>query len=124
MYHFQSQASQAIGAVRSITSLYCADIKRTCVVQTVKDEAVDKCQNGGRFSINKNCNVTSADSSVTDADKGHFSPCDVADLPVCGSTEEWLEENKSYAIGGILGLILLGGIGYAVFKNRKKKGRR
>lgn len=126
MYHFKSaEVDRSLGAVKSITSLYCAELKRSCVVQTVKDEAVSKCQNGGRFSINKNCDVAPGSMSVTDEDKGHFSPCDVASLPVCGEENgDWFEENKAYAIGGILGLLVLGGIGYSVFKNRRKKGRR
>lgn len=124
MYHFKSTAvDRSLGEVKSITSLYCAELKRSCVVQTVKEEAVSKCQNGGRFSINKNCDVAPGATSVTDEDKGHFAPCDVASLPVCGEEGDWFEENKSYAIGGILGLLLLGGLGYAVFRNRKK-GRR
>ena len=125
MYHFKSATAgvQAIGAVRSISSLYCDNLKRSCVVQTVKDEAIQKCQTGGRFSINKNCDVAPGAEGVTDEDKGHFSPCDVADLPVCGEGDGWFEENKSYAIGGILGLLLVGGIGYAIFKNRKKGKR-
>jgi hypothetical protein len=118
-----------MGAVQSsITSLYCSDLKRSCVVRAVKDEAIEKCASKKRWNINKDCNAAFGSSEITDADKGHFAPCSVAEMPVCGAPEDennegWLEENKSYAIGGILGLLVIGGVGYAVFKNRKK-GRR
>lgn len=63
-----------------------------------------------------------------------FNPCWVKSLPSCPSTpgveilttpeEPEEDENSAYIVGGILALLALGGVGYAVLKKRKKKGKR
>lgn len=86
-------------------------------------------------------------------DRGEFDPCAVkrANLPICAPRpaptppappvpdppvqtfdepvlEEEEEESSNYMVGGILAVLVLGGVGYAVMRNRKKgkkkKGRR
>lgn len=78
-------------------------------------------------------------SGVIDPNNAHrFSPCELAKLQICGGgaetfdappeedeeEEEEEEENSTkYMIGGLLGLLAIGGIAYAVTR-KKKKGRK
>lgn len=71
--------------------------------------------------------------------RGEFSLCgDVRSLPVCPPpvvtsppvtktdvpSDEEGDDDSMYMIGGILAVLVVGGVGYAVFKNRKKKGKK
>lgn len=129
MYHFLGrQQPKGLGQVPTFTSLYCSNVKRTCVIPSVKAEAIERCQQGSKWSANKSCDLT-FDDTISDLDKGHFSPCTVAnEIPVCGEEggdEDGLfDEQTTYVVGGILGLIVVGGIAYAVMRKKKKKGRK
>lgn len=126
MYHMQhSTQIRGLGAV-SFNSIYCPDVKRTCVSASVKAEARERCQAGTKWTSNKDCSVAPGETEITDLDKGHFTPCTVAnDIPTCGGDDgEFVDEKTMYIVGGILGVIVLGGVGYAVFRKKKKKGKR
>ena len=78
----------------------------------------------------------------------YYNPCHLKDLPVCPPlpapppppaqpfdepdpppvdesepppVEEEEDDNNIYVIGGILAVIIVGGVGYSVWRNRKKK---
>lgn len=133
MYTLMSSQIRGLGA-GNFASIYCPDVvKRSCVSPIVKSEARTRCQQGTRWSSNRDCNVPNS-SEITDQDKGHFAPCTVANqIPVCGGEDEGgddddgggsFEEHKTmYIVGGILGVIVIGGVTYAVLR-KKKKGKR
>lgn len=104
------------------------------------------------FGLGKTCTLYSWDAQVGVNHANMWDPCMLAKLKVCspppsndtpttipppvvnnppfdddgGGEEE--DDSGQFLVGGILGLLVLGGIGYAVFKNRKKfkkkKGKR
>jgi hypothetical protein len=132
MYQLMSSQIRGLGA-GNFASIYCPDVvKRSCVSPIVKSEARTRCQQGTRWSSNRDCNVPES-SEISDLDKGHFSPCTVANqIPVCGGEDEGggdgggsFEEHKSmYIVGGILGVLVIGGVAYAVLRKKKNKGKR
>lgn len=105
-------------------------------------------------SLGKTCTLYASDAMVSMSHYNMWDPCMLAKLPLCGGTPtttttfvdtptpvttttpppedsdvpessgEEEDDGGQYVIGGILGLLVLGGIGYAVFKSRKKKGKR
>lgn len=79
------------------------------------------------------------DPLVNHSNMHRYSPCDLAQLPICSpgaavspyavpeDEEEEDGDRGKYVVGGLLGLLLVGGIAYAVTrkkKKKKKKGRR
>jgi hypothetical protein len=106
--------------------------------------------------LGKTCTLYSWDAQVGANHANMWDPCMLAKLQVCtggpppanddspettptpvvpppsddpdGGEDVTEDDSGQFLVGGILGLLVLGGIGYAVFKNRKKfkkkKGKR
>lgn len=100
--------------------------------------------------LGKICSIYSSDMTITTRNAGRWDPCVLKTLPVCRKQppppakpptyvvedppviitstpeepEEEEDDNASYMVGGILAVLVLGGVGYAVFKNRKKGKRK
>ena len=87
--------------------------------------------------------ICSLYTQVTTRNLFEFNACSVksANLPVCNTPpitttqtpptetfdepeEEEDNEDNMFMIGGILAVLVVGGVGYAVFRNRKGKGKR
>lgn len=100
--------------------------------------------------LGKTCTIYSSKLTLTASNADLWDPCRVKDLPICRPMPpkeptyvkedtpvyvpqveepepelepepEPEEEDTSYMVGGILAVLVLGGVGYAVFRNRKKK---
>lgn len=94
------------------------------------------------------CTLYESDRKVSMSTYNLWDPCMLAKLSLCGpdsppqsfvpelpqtpiednpppSDDEGDDgEQTMYMVGGILGLLVLGGVGYAVFKNRKKRKKK
>lgn len=123
-------------------------VKEQRVLDKAKQDCWDReqrSQTRGLFgSLGKTCTLYTSDAKVGMNHYNMWDPCMLANLPVCGTPtdtpsttttvtttpssetppEVVVEDDDSdsgqFMVGGILGLLVLGGIGYAVFKNRKK----
>ncbi len=126
-------------------------VKEQRVLDKAKQDCSDReqrSQTRGLFgSLGKTCTLYASDAQVGMNHYNMWDPCMLARLPVCGAPtappsttttvttppqqtppdvveEEDDSDSGQFMVGGILGLLVLGGIGYAVFKNRKKKSKR
>lgn len=98
--------------------------------------------------LGKICTLYENDRKVGMSTYNRWDPCLLAKLSLCDTPtapptqsdvpvitvndtpmdqpeeeEDSEDDNSMFMVGGILGLLVLGGVGYAVFKNRKKKGK-
>lgn len=126
-------------------------VKEQRVLDKAKQDCWDReqrSQTRGLFgSLGRTCTLYDSDARVGMSQYNLWDPCMLARLPLCGAptpppstdipttvttttppqpeTPDIVEDDDSdsgqFMVGGILGLLVLGGIGYAVFKNRKKK---
>jgi hypothetical protein len=102
-------------------------------------------QTRGLFGLGKVCTLYDYEAQVSMSRYNMWDPCMLSQLPLCGGTpsnppstdvpttedtptdtpettdEDDESDSGKFMVGGILGLLVLGGIGYAIFKNRKKK---
>jgi hypothetical protein len=124
-------------------------VKEQRVLDKAKQDCRDRelrNQTRGLFgSLGKTCTLYASDAQVGMSHYNLWDPCMLSQLPLCGGgtpnppgtdvpttvdtpsdTPETTDEDDEsdsgqFMVGGILGLLVLGGIGYAIFKNRKKK---
>lgn len=120
------------------------------VLEKVKQECAYKKVSGQVRGFSKNgvgiiCSSYAFRADVQLSNLDQYDPCYVETLPPCFVPEEPVtpivpdapprmdsppeddddDDNNSFMVGGILAALVVGGIGYTVFKNRKKgKGKK
>lgn len=134
------------------TTDYCSNLPNNmcAVTQDVINRAKARCdlkrsrENIRGVGLGRVCTYSASDNRVGSHNENQWDPCTVAYLQVCAPGNSTLpppaddtpvpvvvieepeedEDRSAYVIGGILGILVLGAVGYSVFKNRKKKGKR
>lgn len=106
--------------------------------QDILDTAVTQCQYGVTPPYDPT-GCPAPNGVVTPTSSHRYSPCELAKLPMCGELSmdiplgpftssslppEEEDDNTKYVIGGLLGLLAVGGIAYAVTRKRKGKKRK
>lgn len=134
------------------TDGYCPNHNKMCLTsEKARQMAVDACRvprvrgystlGLGFMGLGRVCTIyhPSHTVKVNESMIDMFSPCHLKTLPLCSAPpiqpqfdpeppppEEEDDEDNSFLIGGILAALLVaGGVGYAVFRKKKKgKGKR
>ena len=132
------------------TTDYCSNLPNNmcAITQDVINRAKERCElkrqreNIRGVGLGRVCTYSTSANKVGSHNENLWDPCAVAALQVCAPGNSTLpppsddtpvpvieepeeeEDRSAYVIGGILGLLVLGAVGYSVFKNRKKKGKR